>query len=64
MHIPPQMAFEEAATLGAGVVTVRQPLYLSLQLPLPSAPAKETFPLFIYGGSTAMGTLAVQSAKL
>ena len=62
--IPPQMSFEEAATLGAGIITVGQSLYQSLQLPLPTAPATEPFPLFIYGGSTATGTLAIQFAKL
>ena len=62
--IPPHMAFEEAATLGVGLVTVAQGLYQSLQLPLPSAPAKTAFPVLIYGGSTASGTLAIQFAKL
>lgn len=64
MFIPPQMSFEEAATLGVGIYTVGQALYQSLQLPLPTAPATEAFPLLIYGGSTATGTLAIQFAKL
>ena len=64
MKIPPRMAFEEAATLGVGIVTVGQALYQSLRLPLPSAPAEKGFPLLIYGGSTATGTLAIQFAKL
>lgn len=58
------MAFEEAATLGVGILSVGQSLYQSLQLPLPSAPAKKEFPVLIYGGSTATGTLAIQFAKL
>lgn len=64
MMIPPGMGSEEAATLGVGIVTIGQSLYQSLQLPLPSAPAKEAFPVLIYAGSTATGTLAIQFAKL
>ncbi|KAL9103463.1 MAG: hypothetical protein Q9163_001491 [Psora crenata] len=64
MTVPPQMTLEEAATLGVGIFTVVQSLYQSLQLPLPSAPAEMAFPVLIYGGSTATGTLAIQFAKL
>ncbi|KAL8719833.1 MAG: hypothetical protein Q9225_003211 [Loekoesia sp. 1 TL-2023] len=63
MLIPPHLTFEEAAMLGVGLVTVGQSLYQSLQLPLPSAPAKEAFPVLIYSGSTARRTLAIQFAK-
>ena len=62
--IPEEMSFEEAATLGVGISTVGQGLYQSLKLPLPTEPAKESFPVLIYGGSTATGTLAIQYAKL
>jgi NADPH:quinone reductase-like Zn-dependent oxidoreductase len=64
MIIPPSISFEDAATLGAGLVTIGLSLYKSLQLPLPSAPAKESFPVFVYGGSTATGILAIQFIKL
>ena len=64
MAIPDSVSFEEAATLGIGVFTVGQGLYQSLGLPLPTEPAKEAFPLLIYGGSTATGSLAIQFAKL
>ena len=66
LKIPGQMGFEEAASLGVQVYTVGQGLYQSLQLPLPTTPVKEEerFPILIYGGSTAMGTLAIQMAKL
>ena len=63
-HIPENMSFEETSTLGVGLSTVGQALYQSLKLPLPTTPAKESFPLLIYGGSTATGTLAIQFAKL
>ncbi|KAI9763171.1 MAG: hypothetical protein M1835_007908 [Candelina submexicana] len=62
--IPDSISFEEAATLGVGVTTVGQGLYQSLGLPLPDEPAKEKFPVLIYGGSTATGDLAIQFAKL
>lgn len=64
MAIPDSVSFEHAATLGVGVFTVGQGLYQSLELPLPTEPAKEPFPLLIYGGSTATGSLAIQFAKL
>jgi NADPH:quinone reductase-like Zn-dependent oxidoreductase len=62
--IPEGMSFEQAATLGVGVTTIGQTLYMTLQLPLPTEPAKVAFPVLIYGGSSATGTLAIQYAKL
>ncbi|KAG6988548.1 cytochrome P450 [Physcia stellaris] len=65
--IPDEMSFEEAATLGVGVVTVGQGLYQSLELPLPTGGSVEgdgKASVLIYGGSTATGTLAIQFAKL
>jgi NADPH:quinone reductase-like Zn-dependent oxidoreductase len=62
--IPDGVSFEEAATLGVGITTVGQGLYQSLGLPLPNKPAAEKFPILIYGGSSATGTLAIQFAKL
>lgn len=64
LKLPDKLSFEEAATLGVGTTTVGQGLYQSLGLPLPSEPAKEKFPVLIYGGSSATGTLAIQYAKL
>lgn len=40
-----------------------QGLYQSLKLPLPGSPATESFPILIYGGSTATGVLGIQYAK-
>jgi NADPH:quinone reductase-like Zn-dependent oxidoreductase len=62
--IPEKMSFEETATLGTGVTTIGQTLYMTLRLLLPTAPAEKAFPILIYGGSTATGTLAIQYAKL
>ncbi|KAL4924586.1 uncharacterized protein BDV17DRAFT_300890 [Aspergillus undulatus] len=66
MKIPDNLSFEEAATLGVGIMTVGQSLYQSLKLALPTEPAKTEAPetILIYGGSTATGVLAIQFAKL
>jgi NADPH:quinone reductase-like Zn-dependent oxidoreductase len=64
MIIPPSVNFDDASTLGTGLTTIGLSLYKSLQLPLPSQPSKEPFPVFVYGGSTATGILAIQFLKL
>ncbi|RHZ53112.1 zinc-binding alcohol dehydrogenase family protein [Aspergillus thermomutatus] len=64
IHIPDNLSFQEAATLGVGITTVGQSLYQSLKLSWPTEPIKDAQPLLIYGGSTATGTLAIQFAKL
>ncbi|KAF7587032.1 hypothetical protein BBP40_007828 [Aspergillus hancockii] len=64
MHIPDNLSFQQAATLGVSISTVGQALYQSLKLALPTAPTKEPTPILIYGGSTATGTFAIQFAKL
>ncbi|KAI1496574.1 GroES-like protein [Biscogniauxia marginata] len=63
MKIPEHVSDEEAATLGVSVTTVGQGLYSALGLPLPNRPAKEPFPVLIYGGSTATGIYGIQYAK-
>jgi NADPH:quinone reductase-like Zn-dependent oxidoreductase len=67
MHIPPNLSFEDAATLGCGVSTVLLGFYreLTLDLPLFTLPIGNERPsILIYGGSTATGSLAIQFAKL
>ena len=39
-------------------------LYRALELPLPPKTATKSFPILIYGGSTATGSLAIQFSKL
>jgi NADPH:quinone reductase-like Zn-dependent oxidoreductase len=39
-------------------------LYQTLKIPLPNARPQETYHIFVYGGSTAMGISAIQFAKL
>ena len=62
--IPESMSFEETASMGVGVTTIGQALYHDLKLPWPIEPVETPFPILIYGGSTASGTLAIQYAKL
>ena len=70
MHVPPNITFEEAATLGSGITTVALGLYRHLGLPLLTLPVQKEdksadgMPILIYGGSSATGTLAIQFAKL
>lgn len=63
--IPEFMSFEETATLGVGITTMGQSLYMTMGLPLPGSEPIEGAPFFlVYGGSSATGTLAIQFAKL
>ncbi|KAL7915481.1 putative zinc-binding oxidoreductase ToxD [Trichoderma velutinum] len=70
MRIPDAVTFEEAATVGVAVTTAALALYHFLGLPLPETdekPPKDSesaAPIFIYGGSTATGSIAIQFAKL
>ncbi|PWY85926.1 GroES-like protein [Aspergillus heteromorphus CBS 117.55] len=64
MAIPDRLGFQEAATLGVGIITVGQALYQSLKMAPPEAPLTQPQPILIYGGSSATGTLAIQYAKL
>lgn len=63
MKVPDNLPDEDASTLGVGITTVGQGLYQSLGLPLPGS-GKANYPILIYGGSTATGSLAIQFAVL
>lgn len=62
-QVPDRLSDEEAATLGAAVITCGQALYQSLGLPLPGAGSYGGY-LLVYGGSTATGTVAIQYGVL
>lgn len=64
LRIPDNLSFEEAATLGVGVVTCGQGLFQQIGLNWPSHPTTNGEFVLIYGGSSATGTLGIQFAKL
>ncbi|KAI8938324.1 hypothetical protein NX059_005976 [Plenodomus lindquistii] len=55
----------EAAAIPLAALTAAVALYAAdrLNLPQPTSPATESIPLVIYGGSSAVGTYAIQFAK-
>ncbi|KIX97499.1 uncharacterized protein Z520_06951 [Fonsecaea multimorphosa CBS 102226] len=63
IKIPDHLDFERAASMPVSMYTCGLGLYKALQLPLPSEPANEPFPLLIHGGSTASGIWGIQFAK-
>jgi NADPH:quinone reductase-like Zn-dependent oxidoreductase len=64
LHAPAHLSFEEAATLGVGVVTCGQGLFQKMGLNWPTDPSTKGEFVFIYGGSSATGSLGIQFAKL
>lgn len=63
-RIPQDMSFEDAATLGVGIVTVAQGLFQQMGLSWPTKPSTSGDFILIYGGSSATGTVGIQFAKL
>ncbi|KAH7066837.1 chaperonin 10-like protein [Paraphoma chrysanthemicola] len=64
VRIPEGMSDEDAATLGVAVVTCGQALYQKLRLPLPGEGSLNGKWFLVYGGSSGMGSMAIQYAKL
>ncbi len=66
-RIPEHMSFEEASTLGVGIMTVGQGLFQAMKLELPPTTGEgkgEGKHVLVYGGSTATGALGIQFLKL
>lgn len=63
-RIPDHLTFEQAATLGVGVITVGQGMFQQMGLSWPTSPSTKRDFILIYGGSSATGTLGIQFAKL
>ncbi|KIW21320.1 hypothetical protein PV08_01900 [Exophiala spinifera] len=64
IRIPDSISFEEASTLGVGIVTCGQGLFQQMSLDPPSKPNSKGEYVLIYGGSSATGSLGIQFAKL
>ncbi|KAF2641170.1 putative zinc-binding oxidoreductase ToxD [Massarina eburnea CBS 473.64] len=72
MKIPKGKSFEEAATAGVALNTVGQGLYQEMELPWPESKEAEAAlkegaekgKILIWGGSSAMGAMGIQFAKL
>ncbi|KAH6891329.1 chaperonin 10-like protein [Thelonectria olida] len=70
-HVPGEMDFSTAATIGATLATVGLALFQYLQVPMPSSPVTrpQTVPgakarmALVYGGGTATGAMAIQVLK-
>ncbi|KAK2612311.1 hypothetical protein QQS21_001737 [Conoideocrella luteorostrata] len=64
LRIPDNMRFEEASTLGIGLITMGYALFRSLDIPgHPERPAQKQAAgeyVLVYGGSSASGTMAIQ----
>lgn len=65
MKIPDGMSYEQAASLGCAISTIGLALFKSLDVPgNPKFPAKKPVDVFVYGGSTSTGTMAIQLLKM
>jgi len=64
MRIPSHLSATDAVTLPSGILTIALGLYVHLELPLPPATVPSGSWIFVYGGSSATGTVAIQFAKL
>ncbi|KAK9772518.1 putative zinc-binding oxidoreductase ToxD [Seiridium cardinale] len=64
IKVPDSMSFEQGATLGVAVATIALGLYDKLGIAWPDQPTKDPEWVFVNAGSTAMGTSAIQLAKL
>ncbi|KAK5086888.1 hypothetical protein LTR05_004058 [Lithohypha guttulata] len=62
-HLPPAMSFEEAATIPLAALTAAVAVFRNLQLPTPWNPATKPTPFVVYGGSTSVGSFAIQLAR-
>jgi NADPH:quinone reductase-like Zn-dependent oxidoreductase len=65
MRVLDSISNAEAAMLPVGVVTNGMALYhTGLRLPILPAKVEKPIPILIYGGSSTMGALGIQYAKL
>ncbi|PVH76609.1 putative zinc-binding oxidoreductase ToxD [Cadophora sp. DSE1049] len=64
LHIPDEVGFEDAASLGVSVLTAGAVLYDTLGFKMPPVGNEARRQILIYGGSTSTGRMMIQFAKL
>lgn len=65
LKIPEDWSFEQGASLGCSISTIGLALFKSLNVPgTPKYPAEKPVDVFVYGGSTTTGTMALQLLKM
>lgn len=62
--IPDDITDQQAAVIPLPFATAVQAMFQRLQLPEPSKPAKNAFPLLVYGGTSSVGKYGIQLGKL
>ena len=66
IRMPEDLTFENAAALGLAMQTAAMALFWTLKIPQEYLlnPAPKPFPVLVYGGSSATGTMTIQFLKL
>ncbi|OBT55594.1 hypothetical protein VE04_03586 [Pseudogymnoascus sp. 24MN13] len=64
VHVPEAISMEDAAALGVTVLTTGAVLYDTLSLPMLPAIDESRRQILVYGGSTSMGRMVIQFARL
>ncbi|KAF2819717.1 putative alcohol dehydrogenase, partial [Ophiobolus disseminans] len=65
LRMPDHMSFEQAASLGTAIASACLSLFWTAKIPATiKEPATKPFPVLVYGGSTASGTMLLQMLKL
>jgi NADPH:quinone reductase-like Zn-dependent oxidoreductase len=65
-NMPDSMSFETAASIGASVIaTLGLALFRALRIPFtPEQPAEKPKQVLVWGGSTTVGTMAIQLLRM
>ncbi|KAJ4037484.1 hypothetical protein NW756_012720 [Fusarium oxysporum] len=63
-RLPPNISFEAGAGIPLSFITAALALYQYLQVPLPTTQGSKDIPILIYGGASAVGSYALQLARL
>lgn len=66
LKVPDHLSLEEAAALGTPVASMATTIFLTLGMPGEwlDKPCPNPFPVLVYGGSTATGTMMINTLKV